>query len=294
VVTTSVLLSFGSQCCDWFEKWRWSEKKIPKDSMSIASASLDLDAALGALPAVIRKRLVSNYANLKRPAFESHSDALGHQAGKLAEVLLRALQHWLTDTYIPLSTGLRNFKGECEKIEALPKSTGPEGLRILMPRALVFLYSLRNKRDFGHAGGEVDANQIDAATAVRLADWCMCELVRVSKTVPIEDAQLICDAIAQRKLPVVWSVLGRKRILNTSHTYREQTLLLLYSDLDSAIPTEDLFEWTGHSNRGHYRRDVLSALHRTRLIEWDRETDMALISPTGIAEVESRILVQTT
>src|SRR6185369_4334658 len=98
------------------------------------------------------------------------------------------------------------------------------GLRILMPRALVFLYSLRNKRDFGHAGGEVDANQIDSSTAVRLADWCMCELIRVSHTIPMEDAQLICDAISERELPVVWSVLGRKRVLDTSHGYREQTL----------------------------------------------------------------------
>jgi hypothetical protein len=260
------------------------------DSMSTDSPSSNLDVALGLLPANLRKRLIKNYGALKAPALENHIDAIGHQAGKLAEVLVRVLQHVLTDSSTPLTSGLSNFKGECERLENLPRTAGPEGLRLLMPRALIFLYSLRNKRDFGHVGGEVDANRIDALTAVRLADWCMCELIRVSHSIPLEDAQTLCDAIAQRKLPVVWEVLGRRRILNTSHGYKDQTLLMLYSDLGVAVPTEDLFEWTDHSDRSHYRRDVLGRLHKARLIEWDRETEMAIISPSGIEDVEKRLL----
>jgi hypothetical protein len=188
---------------------------------------------------------------------------------------------------------MTDIKGECEKLEKLPRTAGAEGLRVLMPRALAFLYTLRNKRDFGHAGGEVDANVIDALTAIRIADWCMCELVRVCHQVPIEDAQLICDAIATRELPITWSVMGRKRILDPSFTYREQVLLLLYEEVDSAVPCEDLFDWTEHTQRSHFNRDVLSKLHDARLVEWDRETDMAIISPTGIHEVESALLPRT-
>ena len=157
-------------------------------------------------------------------------------------------------------------------------------------RCLVFLYTLRNKRDFGHAGGEVEANEIDALTALRLADWCMCELIRVCHNIPLEEAQLLCDAIAERRLPAIWNVLGRKRVLDTSIRYREQTLLLLYSDIETGTPTEDLFEWTEHSHRTNYRRDILAKLHKARLIEWDRETEMATISPLGINEVENTIL----
>ncbi|MFN4764778.1 hypothetical protein ACKGJN_16740, partial [Gillisia sp. Q332] len=177
---------------------------------------------------------------------EGQHDAIGHQAGKLAEVLIRALQHLLTGTHTALSANLGNFKAECENIEKTSKAAGPEGLRILMPRALLFLYTLRNKRDFGHVGGEVDANEIDALTAVRLADWCICELIRVSQNIALEDAQLLCDAISERRLPAVWNVLGRKRILNTALTYRDQVLLLLYSEVEKAVPTEDLFAWTEH------------------------------------------------
>lgn len=261
--------------------------------MSTSKTSPSLEVALSSIPSTLRKRLIKNYSTLKNQSLESQYDTIGHQAGKLAEVLLRILQNILTGSYTPLSNDVGNFKGECEKIEKTPKTAGSEGLRIIMPRALLFLYTLRNKRDFGHAGGEVDANEIDALSSIRLADWCMSELIRVCHSIPIEDAQILCDAIAERKLPVIWSVLGRKRILDTSLSYRDQTLLLLYTDIESGIPTEDLFEWTEHSNRTNYRRDVLAKLHKDRLIEWDKETEMAIISPTGINKVENSILTKS-
>lgn len=258
--------------------------------MSTSTSSPQLEAALASIPAGLRRRLLQNYAKVKSQALNLHHDAVGHQAGKLAEVLVRVLQHLLTGSSIPLSSGLSDFKGECEKLERAPKTAGPEGLRILMPRALAFLYTLRNKRDFGHVGGEVDANAIDALTAVRLSDWCMCELLRVCHSIPLEDAQMLCNSIASREMPMTWSVLDRKRVLDSSLTYRDQVLLLLYGEVDSAVPCEDLADWTDHPRRRDFNRDVLSKLHKTRLIEWDHETDMAILSPTGIREVELNVL----
>ena len=258
--------------------------------MSTKVSNPSLDNALSSLPKTLRKRLLKNYTTLKNQSLESQYDMIGHQAGKLAEVLLRILQDILTGTHIPLTKELNNFKGECEKLEQTAKTAGPDGLRVVMPRALVFLYTLRNKRDFGHVGGEVDANEIDALTATRVADWCVCELIRVRHNIPLEDAQLLCDAIAERRLPIVWNVLGRKRVLDTSLTYRDQTLLLLYSEIEAGILTEDLFAWTEHSHRANYRRDILSKLHKARFLEWDRELEMAIISPLGVDEVEKVIL----
>lgn len=260
--------------------------------MSTNGTHSRLEQALATIQTDLRKRLLRNYATLKNSALQPHHDSVGHQAGKLAEVLLRILQQMLAGVSTPLSAGLSDFKGECEKLERVAKSAGPEGLRILMPRALAFLYTLRNKRDFGHVGGEVDANEFDAATAVRLADWCMCELVRVCHSVPLEDAQEICDSIVERQMPMTWTVLGRKRILDPSLSYRDQALLLLYAETDAAVPCEDIFEWAEHPQRSNFNRDVLTKLHKDRLIEWDRETDMAIISPTGIREVEGTVIAK--
>ena len=259
-------------------------------TMSTKPPKLSFEAALATVPAALRNRLTKHYSALKSEALQAHADTVGHQAGKLAETLLRVAQHLLTGSYTPLSQNLTNFKSACDSLERAPKTAGAEGIRILLPRALLFLYTLRNKRDFGHVGGEVSANKVDSATATRLADWCMCELVRVCHDIPLEDAQALCDSIAERKIAVIWNVLGRKRILDTTLSYSEQTLMLLYSDVANAVAVEDLFEWTEHSRKANFKRDIIRKLHDDRLIEWDEETDMAIISPTGISHVETSII----
>ena len=40
----------------------------------------------------------------------------------------------------------------------------------------------------------------------------------------------------------------------------------------------------------NYRRDVLNKLHTDRLIEYDRESEMVMLSPIGAQEVEEKIL----
>ena len=267
--------------------------KTVRGIMSTMPQNLSIELALSSIPKALRKKLLDNYSDLKSHALENQYDSIGTKAGKLSEVILRVLQHVLTGTYTPLSKNLGNFKTECENLEKTPKTAGPEGLRLIMPRALSLLYTFRNKRDFGHTGGEVDANEIDAVTATRIADWCVSELIRALHAIPIEDAQLLCDSIAERQLPILWNVMGRKRVLDTSLGYREQTLLLLYSEIETGVPTEDLFSWTEHSHRANYRRDILKKLHKSRLIEWDKDIEIAIISPTGIQEVETAILPNT-
>src|SRR3546814_4321560 len=114
----------------------------------------------------------------------------------------------------------------------------------------------------GHESGDVDANEIDAATAVRIADWCVCELIRVYYTISLEEAQGICNAIAERQLPQIWDVFGKRRVLDTKMSFAEQTLLLLYSTSEIAVPMEDLVSWTEHS-RSEEHTSELQSLMRT-------------------------------
>lgn len=258
--------------------------------MSTRAADPALEAALSALPDPFKGRVISSYVGVRSAFLEGNHDACGLRAGHFAEAVLRFLQHHLTGSSIPFGTKIGNFIDECAKLQRLPKTAGDESLRVLIPRALDFLYSLRNKRGIGHVGGDVDANQIDAATAVRVADWCVCDLIRLFRSISLEEAQAILDAISVRQLPHVWSVVGRKRILNTSLDYRSQTLLLLHADAQTGLPAEDLYQWTEHSNYTYFKRDVLRALHKARLVEYDQETQMVIISPTGVKRVEEELL----
>lgn len=258
--------------------------------MNTKPAELDLDGALSALPKRFRGRITNTYKGLRTALQEGNHDACGLRGGHFAEAVIRFLQHVLTGTSVPFSTPIGNFTNECQKLERLPKKSGDESLRVLMPRALNFMYTLRNKRGMGHVAGDVDANQIDATTIARNADWCICELIRLFGSLSLEEAQALLDAISIRRLPQVWSVIGKKRILDTSLDYRSQTLLLLYSDAQAAIPAEDLFAWTEHSNFTYYKRDVLRALHKARMLEYDEESQMTIISPAGAKRVEDSLV----
>lgn len=263
-------------------------------SLNTGANTASLNTALAKVPAKFRDRIIKAYLELKKryseARYSSDWDTSGLSAGKFCEAVLRFLQHHLTETSIPFGQNISNYPDECRKLITLSKDTGPESLRIIVPRALVFLYTLRGKRGIGHVGGDVEANQIDAETLVRLCDWVVCELIRVFHNLSLEEAQSLVDALAQRTIPDVWDVAGKKRILRTDLTYKEKTLLLLYSSVEPGVLIEDLFTWTEYSKLAHYKRDVLKPLHKARMVEYDTSSDVVYISPAGIQEVEQTIL----
>jgi len=250
---------------------------------------LTLEQALSSVPSAIRGRLIKHYRELKKAFAQGTFDACGSRAGKFAETLIRLVQHELEGANTPFGTQL-NIYDESRRLERLAASAGPEPLRVFIPRALCFLYTLRNKRGFAHVAGDLDSDPIDAATCVRVADWCLCELIRVSHALSLEEAQALTNAIASRELPEVWNVAGKKRVLREGLGYKEQTLLLLYASADEALLVEDLHAWTEYSRLANYKSRILDPLHAQRLVEWDRATDAVHISPTGIREVEADIL----
>jgi hypothetical protein len=261
----------------------------PKASTNTANTAA-LNTALEAIPDDIRRRIIEKYVHLRGAYADGNFDAAGLRAGIFAETVLRFLQHHLTGTYTPFGSKLPVFHDECRRLEKTPSKPNDEGVRVIMPRALDVLYTLRNKRGIGHAGGDVEANEIDAATCVRVADWCMCELVRVFHTVSLEEAQAILDAIAVRQLPNVWAVNGKHRVLSPGMTVKDQVLLLLHGTNDPAVPAEDLCDWVEYSELSKFRTRVLRPLHAARLVEFDAATQTVVLSPTGAAEVERRIL----
>lgn len=262
--------------------------------MSTQPSKANFQQALGGVPTKFRKRILDSYHEIKkreREASLSESfDAAGMSTGKFCESVIRLLQHELTGTNTAFGTHIPNFPDECRKLITTSQSSGPESLRIVIPRALVFLYTMRGKRGIGHVGGDIEANAIDLATMVRVSDWVMCELVRVYHKLPIEDAQALVDALAVKQLPEVWEVGGKKRIMNTRLSYKHKVLLLLYSGTDSSALTEEVFDWSEHSHMGAFRRDVLKPLHKDKFIEYNQDEDLLYLSPKGVAFVEQEIL----
>ena len=143
--------------------------------MSTSNSFPTLEAALANISPQFRRRILTSYLTIKKrfgeAIYDASFDSTGLSAGKFAESVFRFLQHHLTGQYIPFGKHIANFPGEVRKLIVLPQSAGLESLRIIIPRALVFLYTLRGKRGIGHVGGDIEANEIDSAydcQAVRL------------------------------------------------------------------------------------------------------------------------------
>lgn len=258
--------------------------------MSTPKPKSPLQDALAKLPTDFRNRIISSYLDLKSRHAEGKYDAAGVSAGKLCETVIRLLQHELKKTVTPFGQQIANFAGECDSFAQVPKAVANESLRIVIPRGLSYLYTLRNKRGIGHAGGDVDANAIDGATIARVGDWIICELIRIFHNMSLEDADALVASLSSREIPDIWEVGGKKRVLRSGLDFTQKTLLLLYSSVESAVLAEDLFSWTKYSNFAVYKTKVLGKLDTKNSIEYDRDSDTVIISPLGIKYVEEEIL----
>ena len=263
---------------------------MPKTSTSTSKSSSPLETALKNVSSQFRSKVVKCFLDVKRRLAEGNDETLGLAAGKFCEVALRLLQHEILKSYIPFGQKIPDFPSECRKLIESPKTAGVESLRIVMPRALVLIYTLRNKRGIGHIGGDVDANRIDATTIARACDWVICELIRVYHNLSLEEAQDLVDGLAQRNIPDIWHVAGKKRVLRDDLDFKQKVLLLCYQEPENALLSEDLFAWVEYSHLPMFKRAVFSPLHTRRLIEYDKDSDTVTISPLGIKEVEERIL----
>lgn len=130
---------------------------------------------------------------------------------------------------------------------------------------------------------------MDAICALQMAKWIMAELVRVLHDLDTEKATGIVESLVERETPLIWEINGKKRVLSTALSMRDKTLLLLHAT-DGQVPESDLVSWLEHSNASVYRRDILRKLHRARLIEYGASAHTAEISPSGIVDVEERLL----
>ena len=66
--------------------------------------------------------------------------------------------------------------------------------RIQIPRMIAALYEIRNHRGVGHAGGDVNPNQMDATAVLYISKWLMAELVRILHGLTTDEASEIVEA----------------------------------------------------------------------------------------------------
>ncbi|MEX0863320.1 MAG: hypothetical protein WD269_00420 [Acidimicrobiia bacterium] len=245
--------------------------------------------ALSALPAGLRGDLLDAFQKIVRNYRERRWEPAELNGGKLCEAAYSIVDGYLNGGQYPARASKpQRFNNACLDLEKkYPKTDTNHSARILIPRRLIGLYDIRNNRGVGHAGGDVDPNQMDATVVLYEAKWLVAELIRLLHTLTTDEATAVVDALVQREVAWVWSNADLKRVLRLGLTWRQQTLTLLLSETGAAS-VADLMRWLEHPAVKDYRR-VLRQMHAHRLVEFDEARQTVFLLPPGIDAAEKLV-----
>lgn len=235
-------------------------------------------------PSDICDALVDSYVKIKEQYYLNKLEPSELNGGKFVEACVRLIQEELTGSHIPIGERIPNIAKVLREFETFDKRKN-DSFRIHIPRILLSVYNIRNKRGVGHLGGDVNPNLADATIITTAVDWILSELYRILYTVSLDEAQNIVNNLVKRKMPLVWEIKDVRRVLNPSISYRDQTLLLLYSIYPDVMTDDELINCLEYSNPGRYRTYTLRNLHKDRLIEYSRDGNCTILPP-GINYVE--------
>ena len=240
------------------------------------------------LPSELVDALLSSYEEIKQNFYLGKYGPSELNGGKFVEACFRILQYETNGgNYVAIGTSIPNLIGKLKAFEQIPSANARESLRIHLPRTLLAMYNVRNKRGVGHLGGDVNPNRADASLLVACADWVMAELFRIYYQCSVENAQTIVDALVQRRLSLVYEFEDTKRVLLPGLSYRDKTLLLLAPEFPDKVLESDLFAWIEPKDKSSYRRTVLRVLHSKRMIEY-QELKWCRLLPPGLRYVEAQ------
>lgn len=244
------------------------------------------DEALGGLPLELRRELLSTFDDIVGHFRAGRWEPSELNGGKFCEIVHSILRGHVDGAYPKKSSKPKNMVDACKDLE---KAAGfPRSIRIQIPRMLVSLYEIRNNRNVGHVGGEVDPSHMDSVCVLSMARWILADLVRVFHDLSADEATTIVEALSTRDVAAVWDVAGKKRVLDPGLSAHDAMLLLLYGAA-GPVSDGDLIDWLEYGNASRFKSQVLGGAHKKRLVEYDRKAGAVVLSPLGVEYVERHL-----
>lgn len=244
----------------------------------------DPKTAFAQLPATLARDLLDAYAEIVTNFAEGRWEPSELNGGKFCEAVYTVIDGYMGGTYQARASKPNNMPAACHKLETVYPSAH-RSPRIQIPRMIVALYEIRNNRGVGHAGGDVNPNQMDATAVLYMSKWLMAELVRLLHGLTTDEATELVEALVEREVALVWKWGDKRRVLKAGLTQKQQVLLLL-SSVNEATET-DLVSWLEHKRVSDLRKNVLRPMHADRLVDYDEMTMTLRLLPPGIAEAEA-------
>ena len=200
--------------------------------------------------------------------------------------MLRFLEWRVSGQYTPIGKQL-NREAILKRVEN--DASLPDGLRFHVARSGEILMDIRNKRDVGHLGTDIDVKGMDAQLVMRLAAWTMAEIIREEGTLSALEAQTMIDRLSVRRLSLVEEVGGDLIVVATHLNATQRALVALYRAFPEPLNIKTLREATGYQNATHFRALLV---RQAKLAIMHLKGDDAYLTSKGVAWVEKNIDMQ--
>jgi hypothetical protein len=234
----------------------------------------------------LRQPLLDAYNEIVRNFRERRWEPSELNGGKLCEIVYCILKGHVDGRFPLKPSKPSNMVDACNALAGA--GNFPRSIKIQIPRILIALYEIRNNRNVGHVGADVDPNHMDATVVLSMSKWVMCELVRIFHDTTTDDATAIVDTISDRTLPLLWKVGNRTRVMGTHLGAKDKTLALLFGS-PGPMPVRAVADSIEYKNLTQFRDAVLKPAHKADLIHFDPKLDTVELSPVGAKYVETNI-----
>lgn len=235
------------------------------------------EQALSTIPDGLRKPLLKEFKGIMNNFMERRWASSELSAGRFCEIVYSVLDGHAKGSFPSAPSKPINYVDACRRLES--NSNVPRSFQILIPRLLPALYEIRNNRNVGHVGGDVNPDFMDSSAVVSIASWILAEMVRVFHDISTEEAQQIVDNLTERRILLVWKSGDIRRVLNPNMSLRDQILILIGSVAGKA-KVDDVFSWTGSKNSQYFRKTIRQ-LHNRRFVELYEGVGEIEILPPG-------------
>ena len=200
-------------------------------------------------------------------------DAVALKAGKFVEAITKSL---MVCCEKPLPTPRKFHAGpELKALENahINGSLASDTIRIVLPKACLFIYEVVNNRGGRHDAGDIDANSMDAKTILPLMSWVLAEMVRYSsRDKDTTFAMSLIEGLTNKIYPFFEEIDGRAYVNIEGLNAGEYALLLLYRAYPKRIKRQDLVDSVkAHMKSGKKKSTANTAVHRLKDVVDEQE-----------------------
>ena len=225
---------------------------------------------LSVIPDVYRDALFDEYNKLLRNFRENRWEPLELNGGKFCEIVYSILECHINSRFLAGPLKPSNMVDACKKLENA--SNFPRSIRIQIPRMLVALYEIRNNRNVGHVGADVNPNYMDSTLVIQSVKW-------------------ILNSITDRSLPLIWKTESFTKILSNTLNARDKMFVLLYSE-NKPLSIKNICYTLEYSNITQFKTKVITPAHKEILVHYDSKLNTVQLTPIGQRYVEQNIALE--